>query len=87
MTRIFRPRQLVSVCAWTALPLLLAACSGNYPNSTFQHTTDFNRDLTSIWNQMMWWAFLVFVIVEALLVYVMIRFRRRPDSPGRRAAR
>ncbi len=81
MTRIFRPRQLVSVCAWTALPLLLAACSGNYPNSTFQPTTEFNRDLTSIWDQMMFWGFVVFVIVEALLVYVMIRFRRRPDSP------
>lgn len=81
MTRIFRPRQLVSVCAWTALPLLLAACSGTYPNSTFQPTTEFNRDLMSIWDQMMWWAFLVFMVVEVLLVYVMFRFRRRPDSP------
>ncbi len=81
MTRIFRPRQLVTAFALAALPLILAACSGNYPNSTFQHTTEFNRDLTSIWNTMMGWAFVVFVIVEVLLIVVMIRYRRRPDSP------
>ncbi len=81
MTRIFRPRQLVTACTLAALPLILAACSGNYPNSTFQHTTEFNRDLTSIWNTMMGWAFVVFVIVEILLIVVMIKYRRRPDSP------
>ncbi|MBV6521836.1 MAG: hypothetical protein MNPFHGCM_01980 [Gemmatimonadaceae bacterium] len=81
MTRFFRPRQLVPVLSVATLPLLFAACSGNYPNSTFQHTTEFNRDLTSLWNQMMWWGLAVFVIVETLLVYVIVRFRRRPDSP------
>lgn len=63
------------------LPSLLSACSGNYPNSTFQHTTEFNRDLTSIWNTMMFWAVVVFVLVEGLLILAMIRYRRRPNSP------
>ena len=81
MTRIFRPRQVVAAIFLAGFPLLLAACSGNYPNSTFQHTTEFNRDLTSIWNQMMGWGFAVFVIVELLLLYVVVRYRRRPDSP------
>ncbi|MFN8579621.1 MAG: cytochrome c oxidase subunit II [Gemmatimonadaceae bacterium] len=81
MTRFLRPRQLVTAGSLAALSLIVAACSGNYPNSTFQHTTEFNRDLTHIWNTMMFWGFLVFVIVEVLLIVVMIRYRRRPDSP------
>ncbi len=80
MTRIFRPRQLVSA-GLPALLILAAACSGNYPNSTFQPTTEFNRDTTALWDQMMFWGTIVFVIVEVLLIIAIIRFRRRPDSP------
>jgi len=64
-----------------ALPLLLAACSGQYPNSTFTDLTDLNRDARGLWNLMIWLGIGVFVFVEALLVYVMIRFRRRPNDP------
>jgi cytochrome c oxidase subunit 2 len=63
-----------------ALPLLLAACSGQYPNSTFTDLTDFNRDATSLWNLMIWLGIGVFVLVELLLLYVMIRYRRRPND-------
>ena len=80
MTRIFRPRQLASAGV-AALLILTAACGGNYPNSTFQPTTEFNRDTTAIWDQMMFWGTIVFVIVEALLIIAMIRYRRRPNSP------
>ncbi len=31
--------------------------------------------------QIFWWAVLVFVVVESLLVYVVIKFRARPDRP------
>ncbi len=80
MTGIFRPRQLAAIVA-AALPLLLAACSGQYPNSTFTQLTDFNRDANGLWNTMMFWATIVFVFVEVLLVYVMFKFRRRPGGP------
>lgn len=81
MTRNSGPRQLVRA-AWPALLLLaIAACGGNYPNSTFLPTTEFNRDLTSTWNTMMLWGTIVFVIVEVILVYTIFRYRRRPDSP------
>jgi cytochrome c oxidase subunit 2 len=61
--------------------LLLGACSGQYPNSTFTDHTDFNRDARGLWNLMIWLGIGVFVFVEALLVYVMIRYRRRPNDP------
>lgn len=79
MTRTLRPRHH-SVIALAAL-LILAACSGQYPNSTFTDLTDFNRDAVGLWNLMIWLGIGVFVLVEALLVYVMIRYRRRPNDP------
>ena len=63
------------------LALLLAACSGQYPNSTFTNLTDFNRDAGGLWNLMIWLGIGVFVFVELLLVWVMIRYRRRPGGP------
>lgn len=62
--------------------LVLAACSGgNYPNSTFLPTTDNNRDVTALWNRMMFWGTVVFVIVEVILVFTIIKYRRRPGGP------
>src|SRR5688572_21830456 len=81
MTRTARPRHLTAFALAAALPLLLAACSDSqYPNSTFTSLTDINRDSTSLWNLMIWLGIAVFVFVEVLLVYVMIRYRRRPDD-------
>ncbi len=81
MTRIFRPRQLARA-AWPALLLLAAsACGGNYPNSTFLPTTEFNRDLTSTWDTMLWLGTAVFIITEVILLIAIVRYRRRPNSP------
>jgi len=79
MTRTARPRHHSAIALAAALPLL-AACSGQYPNSTFTDLTDLNRDSTSLWNLMIWLGIGVFVIVELLLVFVMIRYRRRPND-------
>jgi len=80
MTRTPRPRHQSVISLAAVLPLLLAACSGQYPNTTFTDLTDFNRDSVGLWNLMIWLGIGVFVLVEALLVYVMIRYRRRPND-------
>jgi cytochrome c oxidase subunit II len=80
MTRTARPRHLFTAIA-AALPLLLAACSNSqYPNSTFTDHTDMNRDATFLWNLMLWLGIAVFVLVEALLVYVMFKYRRKSEN-------
>src|SRR5512147_122902 len=81
MTRNLRLNRVVTAGLAAVLLIALAACSGNYPNSTFQPTTEFNRELTSLWNKMMFWGRLVFVIVEAILITAIVRYRRRPDGP------
>lgn len=80
MRRIFGPRRAAFALLALALPVILASCSGDYPNSTFERFTEVNRDAVGLWDTMMLWGVIVFVLVEALLIYVMFRFRRRPGD-------
>lgn len=82
MLRKLRTRRGAAVMLAAVTLLVLAACSGgNYPNSTFLPTTDNNRDVTALWNRMMFWGTVVFVIVEVILVFTIIKYRRRPGGP------
>ena len=78
-----RPRQLASVVLFTGLALAIAACGSygkGYPNSTFNNTTEFNTEIKSLWDILLFWGTLVFVLVEAILLYTIFRFRRRSDA-------
>ena len=81
MVGTFRPRRLASAALLGALALGLAACGGEYPNSTFNPNTDFNADIDALWDKLLFWGTIVFVAVEVALVYTIIRFRRRPGAP------
>jgi cytochrome c oxidase subunit 2 len=73
--------------ALTASPALLAtlalsaSCAGQYPNSVFTRFTEFNRDIDYLFSILIWLGTLVFVFVEAILLYALIRFRRRRGAP------
>jgi len=78
-----RPRHLATVAICAGLALALAACTSygkDYPNSTFNHTTEFNTAIDSLWDKLLFWGTLVFVLVESILVYTIIRFRRRSEG-------
>ena len=78
-----RPRQLASVAIVAGLALAIGACGSygqNYPNSTFNPTTEFNTHIKSLWDTLLFWGTLVFVFVEAILIYTIIKFRRRSES-------
>jgi len=63
--------------------LALSACGGvEYPNSTFNHTTDFNTAIDGLWDRLLFWGTIVFVVVEAVLVYTIIKYRKRPGGPA-----
>jgi len=81
MMRLFRARQLAPAVWMAALLLAVGACGVEYPNSTFNHHTDFNTAIDGIWDQLLMWGTIVFVIVEALLIYTIIKFRQRPGGP------
>jgi cytochrome c oxidase subunit II len=80
MVGTFRPRRLASAALLGALALGVGACGGDYPNSTFNHYTDFNADIDALWDKLLFWGTIVFIGVEVALVYTIFRFRRRPGG-------
>ncbi|HET7039048.1 MAG TPA: cytochrome c oxidase subunit II [Gemmatimonadales bacterium] len=65
-----------------ALLLALVACSGDpYPQSTLHPSADASRTIDGLYRQIVVWATVVFVVVQAVLIVALIRFRRRPGQP------
>jgi len=78
----FRPRRLARAAltvALAAFPLVIAACT-QYPNSVFHPRTDTNRDIGFLFEILIWFGSIVFVVVEAILIYTLVRFRRRAGT-------
>jgi cytochrome c oxidase subunit 2 len=75
------PRRLAAAMVLVAGALAVAACGEKYPNSTFTHLTDFNTLITRLWNRLLLLGTIVFVVVETLLVFTIIKFRRREGGP------
>ena len=80
MVGTFRPRRMASVALLGALALGLAACGGEYPNSTFNPNSEYNAAIDALWDKLLFWGTLVFIGVEGALVYTIFKFRRRPDG-------
>ena len=74
-------RQLAPALFIAVALLAVAACGGQYPNSTFNHTSDLNTDTDALWDRLLFFGTIVFVFVEALLLLTIWKFRKRPDSP------
>jgi cytochrome c oxidase subunit 2 len=63
--------------------LTLTACGDTeYPNSTFTRYTDFNSSILSLWDRLLFWGTIVFVVVEAALIFTIIKYRKRPGGPA-----
>src|SRR5215469_9751678 len=59
----------------------LALGVDKYPNPTFAPHTEFGRETDHLWNILLGFGIAVFILVEALLVYVIVRFRHREGGP------
>lgn len=68
------------VLAVTALGM--NACAGEYPQSTLDPASGFSGELSGLFSTIFWWAVVVFVIVQALLLYTVFRYRARPGREG-----
>jgi cytochrome c oxidase subunit 2 len=65
---------------------LLAGCGGRFPQSTLAPHSDFGRAIDRLFTDIFWWAALVFVVVETLLLVAIVRFRHRPGRPAPKPA-
>jgi len=66
----------------TAAALALAGCAGPFPQSTLRPRSDFGRAIDQLFTDIFWWAVIVFVLVETLLLIALIRFRHREGRPA-----
>ena len=78
---MLRPRRLATAALTAMLALTLAACSQDLPNTTFDPHTEFGSAIDSLWDKLLFWGTLVFVFVEAALIFVVFRYRHREGRP------
>ena len=65
----------------TTAALALAGCAGPFPQSTLRPRSDVGRAIDHLFTDIFWWAVIVFVLVETLLLIALIRFRHREGRP------
>ncbi len=80
MTGKHRWRQLASFGAVAVLAMVLAACNKEYPNTTFVPHSEFSRASDDLWNLLLLLGTIVFVLVEAALIFVVFRYRHRGED-------
>ena len=84
LSRLRRPgtRNAGAVALTVALAVFLAACGQqSYPESIFHGRTDVNRDVDYLFKILIYAGTAVFIFVEGILVWTLIKFRKRPGQP------
>ena len=59
-----------------------SGCGGPFPQSALHPHSDFARASDVLFTDIFWWAAAVFIVVEALLLVALIRFRHREGRPA-----
>jgi cytochrome c oxidase subunit 2 len=78
-----RLRQLASLGFIAVVMLTLAACATEYPNTTFEPKSELGRAIDYLWDRLLLLGVIVFVLVEAALIFVMLRYRKHPAGEAR----
>lgn len=68
-------RRLIGLLV--VLPLVLAACSGSGPQTALNPEGPIGRTIDDLWELVFIMATVVFVIVQAALIYTIVRYRAR----------
>jgi cytochrome c oxidase subunit 2 len=83
MTRDLRMRWLTPALA-LLIVLSLSACSSFAPNSIFGAHSEFGHSVDTLTRRLLYAGLTVFVLIEALLVFILVKFR---DREGNREAK
>jgi cytochrome c oxidase subunit 2 len=83
LSRLRRPgtRKAGAVALTVVLAAMLAACGQDHPDSIFHQRTDVNRDVDYLFKILIYAGTAVFIFVEGILVWTLIKFRKRPGQP------
>ena len=76
-----RLRRLASYALVAAVAVALASCGEAHPNTTLDPHSDLGREIDFLWDRLLLLGTIVFILVEAALVYVVFKYRRRENQP------
>ncbi|MGZ3554571.1 MAG: cytochrome c oxidase subunit II [Gemmatimonadaceae bacterium] len=76
-----RLRRLASYAFFAVLIVAALSCNEAHPNSTLQPHSDLGREIDFLWNRLLFLGTIVFILVEAVLLYVVFKYRRRENQP------
>ena len=82
-SRLRRPgtRKAGAAALTVVVAALVAACGGDHPDSIFHQRTDFNREVDYLFKILIYFGTAVFIFVEAILIWTLIKYRARPGQP------
>ncbi len=69
------------------LPLLMAGCAEEYPQSTINPKTDFAEIIHALYTSVFWWTMFILAVVWIALAYVLVKFRAREGDATPRQIR
>jgi cytochrome c oxidase subunit II len=75
-----RLRRLASYALLAVFAITVLSCNEAHPNSTLVPHSDLGREIDFLWDRLLLLGTIVFVLVEAILLYVVFRYRRRDDK-------
>jgi cytochrome c oxidase subunit 2 len=75
-----RLRRLASYALLAVFAITVLSCNEAHPNTTLVPHSDLGREIDFLWDRLLLLGTIVFVLVEAVLLYVVFRYRRRDDK-------
>jgi cytochrome c oxidase subunit II len=76
-----RLRRLASYAFFAALAIAAVSCNEAHPNTTLVPHSDLGREIDFLWDRLLLLGTIVFVLVEAALIFIVIKYRRRENQP------
>ena len=73
--------RYVGVLFLVLLIAILAGCTPEHPQSTFDTSGPVARSQLVLFYWIFWAALFVFIVVGGVILYAVIRYRRRPGDP------
>jgi cytochrome c oxidase subunit 2 len=76
-----RLRRIASYALVAALAVAAVSCNEAHPNTTLVPHSDLGREIDFLWDRLLLLGTIVFILVEAALVYIVFKYRRRENQP------
>lgn len=75
-----RLRRLASYALVAAVAFAVVSCNEAHPNTTLVPRSDVGREIDLLWDRLLLLGTIVFILVEAALIVVVFKYRRRENQ-------